>query len=1059
MEEAGEEETAAESGETQAPTTAPAPRTPKRRKEEGEAIRTFLRIRPVDLEEEEEATLEKIGSGVVQAQAPESSWAYRNGDDESHEYKFTEVFDYDSQQPEVYKRSAASHVQRLFNGNNGMLVAYGSSGSGKTHTILGSMEQDEGEGVALRVMRRVFDKINCLMTEQEHAISQAAATGEPGPAKCLYFVFVTCHEIYNEQIFDLLADDQPKDLKDRTPRVLKYDMKGKPNVKGQKEVKVESADHGVQLLLNAYKNRVSAATLINDNSSRSHALVTIKLARVRTTTSMEQLHEDPTQHLRVSKMAIVDLAGNERGQKTQSTGTRQQEAGNINLSLMKLGRCIATMRTNQLAGDQQQQVVPFRESKLTRLLQEYFDTRSLTTIVVCVSPAPDCYDEVVQSLKFGLAAQEVAVGTKSKKKAVRNSLYAPTAASKSRDAARTPRASTVATTRTPATARRKRSQSTKAAPVVREEETQRDERGVEFYKEKALELEERMADMEQDIREEVSDELQGILQMMRVTYEQRIQQKLLEEEERFNMRLQLLSGLHMPERQEEHLQSIPSSEELVEWCRNSSQSVNGMGAVGDGEKESPPPPRKRKRRGEEEGDEEAQEESLAPALKMDELHITLQSSYEQLRESHCNLLAEHDRLLGQMEVAKEMDQQKQKQLNQMRIQISSFTMEKEMLEETVHELQDALRQQPTSSASAGEAAMASHDLSFEAEQRQRDVVADLQRQLASAQCDKAMLTNQVTELKELYKMLLAQKSTMARSSSSKSNVLEAGGSEAALAEPPTTPRSSKVQGTLKKILTPKKSLLTPRKRTRNNKEAVAQHTMMQDVDAVNGTTRTFRGEIQPSLTGQGVSVCFTDVEMKETMNTSEFIKANAAAAASKKKGRGRTREGRAVPRLDGLGNSDSSINSQSSQIFGLVDCGSETSVNCSMGDVSSHLMSPVTTEPLESSMMAPMDEWPEGEEGTAPCIADEVYEGFSRPSYLSLSPQGDENERNPTRGQRAGAAAAAKRDSFVEVPIDAISPKAKKGKTKKAKGKAKAKKVDKADRHTPGWSRRLRTRE
>jgi kinesin family protein 20 len=133
---------------------------------------------------------------------------------------------------------------------------------------------------------------------------------------------------------------------------------------GLKEICVRSADEAVRVLLFGKENLHFAATKLNHNSSRSHCIFTVKLIRTN--------HHDEPSEAAINMMSFVDLAGMERTTKTQSRGERLKEAGNINTSLLILGRCIDAMRSNQQNSSHKTTMIPYRESKLTRILQHFF---------------------------------------------------------------------------------------------------------------------------------------------------------------------------------------------------------------------------------------------------------------------------------------------------------------------------------------------------------------------------------------------------------------------------------------------------------------------------------------------------------------------------------------------------------------------------------------------------------------------------------------------------------------------------------------------------------------
>ena len=220
-----------------------------------------------------------------------------------------------------------------------------------------------------------------------------------------YSVWISFAEIYNENIHDLFRK-VPMNKKKRPTMKLCEDRSGNTYVKGLREVRVNSADEAYQALMIGRENLHFAATKLNQQSSRSHCIFTIKLVKVA----------DPSMpHLaRVSMLSFCDLAGSERISKTHNVGERLKEAGNINTSLLVLGRCIKSIRHNQGLKEKnkkEDQVVPFRESKLTRLFKSFFTGLGRSSLIVCISQAQYLFDESVHVCKFASIASKVTVET------------------------------------------------------------------------------------------------------------------------------------------------------------------------------------------------------------------------------------------------------------------------------------------------------------------------------------------------------------------------------------------------------------------------------------------------------------------------------------------------------------------------------------------------------------------------------------------------------------------------------------------------------------------------
>ncbi|KAK2162881.1 hypothetical protein LSH36_90g06031 [Paralvinella palmiformis] len=223
-----------------------------------------------------------------------------------------------------------------------------------------------------------------------------------------FSIWVSFAEIYNENVHDLLepATQRRKTTKGRSILTLREDKTGTPYIKGLREIHVTSADEAYKLLTVGKRNLQVACTKLNRNSSRSHCIFTIKMLRVAN-------KENPNA-ARMSMLSFCDLAGSERYSKTQSLGERIKEAGNINTSLLTLSRCIKILRHNQINKDHPQ-VVPFRESKLTRLFQSFFCGKGRASMVVNVNPCASTFDETLHVLNYSAIAKQVIVVQESEK--------------------------------------------------------------------------------------------------------------------------------------------------------------------------------------------------------------------------------------------------------------------------------------------------------------------------------------------------------------------------------------------------------------------------------------------------------------------------------------------------------------------------------------------------------------------------------------------------------------------------------------------------------------------
>uniref|UniRef100_A0A915CGM7 Kinesin-like protein n=1 Tax=Parascaris univalens TaxID=6257 RepID=A0A915CGM7_PARUN len=284
-------------------------------------------------------------------------------------FTFDAVFDETADQLSVYNIAARPIVDNVLKGYNGTILAYGQTGTGKTYTMSGISDLPEQAGIIPNSFAHIFDHI----------------------AKCqqdkTFLVRVSYLEIYNEEIRDLLAKGPAHglEIKER-PDVGVY-------VKDLSSVTVSSADHMARIMQFGSNNRSVGATNMNIESSRSHALFTV------TVECSERL--GGRNHLTQGKLQLVDLAGSERQSKTGASGQRLKEASRINLSLSSLGNVISALVDTKATH------IPYRNSKLTRLLQDSLGGNSKTVMCANIGPAAFNYDETVSTLRYANRAKNI----------------------------------------------------------------------------------------------------------------------------------------------------------------------------------------------------------------------------------------------------------------------------------------------------------------------------------------------------------------------------------------------------------------------------------------------------------------------------------------------------------------------------------------------------------------------------------------------------------------------------------------------------------------------------
>ena len=239
-------------------------------------------------------------------------------------------------------------------------------------------------------------EIDALATEQRIR----DATTVPITPGAEYSVFVSYAEVYNECVYDLLTvTPKSKGKNPRRDTCRIGEKNGNPYIRDLREVQVTDSDDAIRIICAGQRNRKVAATGSNQESSRSHCLFTVKVIKRKTA--------DPAAKPTVNQLTIVDLAGSERYKKTGVGGDRIKEAGTINTSLMTLGKCMDVLRWNQDHKSKQPRVVPYRDSKLTRLFKYYLDGKGMSRMIVNIADVTHSFDETSHCLKFSALARKV----------------------------------------------------------------------------------------------------------------------------------------------------------------------------------------------------------------------------------------------------------------------------------------------------------------------------------------------------------------------------------------------------------------------------------------------------------------------------------------------------------------------------------------------------------------------------------------------------------------------------------------------------------------------------
>ena len=298
-------------------------------------------------------------------------------------FNYDHIYPEDSNQQEIFEETSKNVVQSVLNGYNGTIFAYGQTGTGKTYTMVGEFRNENNKGIIPRAFDYIFESVK---QDNEHK----------------YNIMISFIQIYLEHIQDLIEPTK-KDIRIReSPEEGVY-------LEGVKWVKVNNTQECAEQFHKGEKNRVTESTIMNKDSSRSHAILIAKIEKsvVFSKEKLDELRKESNEKIKAERVMtnsylyLVDLAGSERVKKTKAVEMRLEEAKKINFSLLTLGKCI-----NALA-EGNTNFISYRESVLTRLLQESLGGNAKTSLIVTVSPSSYNADETVSSLNFAQRAMKV----------------------------------------------------------------------------------------------------------------------------------------------------------------------------------------------------------------------------------------------------------------------------------------------------------------------------------------------------------------------------------------------------------------------------------------------------------------------------------------------------------------------------------------------------------------------------------------------------------------------------------------------------------------------------
>ena len=333
-------------------------------KDKSESVKVVVRCRPLgnkEMEEQRECICNvdmKVCS--IQVYNPQNIKDIKS-------FTFDHTYDWHATQQLIFNQTALPILESIMEGYNGTIFAYGQTGTGKTYTMEGN-DNETDKGIIPRSIDWIFNNIKNYPAQQ-------------------FLVRVSFVEIYNEEVRDLLSKVKRQKLTVREKDKVFY-------VENVTVIQAENSKMTLDIMKAGRANRATGATKMNPGSSRSHSIFSITVESSTTDEAGES-------HYKVGKLNLVDLAGSERQSKTESTGERFVEATKINLSLTCLGSVI-----NKLVSGKQQ-YIPYRDSKLTMLLQDSLGGNTKTVMIANVGPADYNFDETMNTLWYAQRAKKI----------------------------------------------------------------------------------------------------------------------------------------------------------------------------------------------------------------------------------------------------------------------------------------------------------------------------------------------------------------------------------------------------------------------------------------------------------------------------------------------------------------------------------------------------------------------------------------------------------------------------------------------------------------------------
>ena len=342
-----------------------------------------VRVRPLNSNEKEDSdykTIKVISNNSLIVSIPtEYSFEEKNKvnhikvtKEKQSKFEFDFVFDENTSQSQVYEYTTFNLIEQIIEGYNATVLAYGATGTGKTYTMLG---EGSNEGIMIRVIKDLFFYVNENINKDKN-----------------YIIKISYIEIYNEIIKDLLNNNNTNSTVE-----LRSDAKNGLILKNALIKKVSSETEAFNLIIGGNKNRTEKNTEYNKNSSRSHAILNIYI-------EIEDQELNVNQKKTFGKFMLLDLAGNEK--TSFNYNIKNKEIGSINKSLLALNKCI------NLLVSKNRGFIPWRDSNLTRLLQEPLSGNGKLVIIATISMALASFDETMFTLQFAKRARNIKLNMK-----------------------------------------------------------------------------------------------------------------------------------------------------------------------------------------------------------------------------------------------------------------------------------------------------------------------------------------------------------------------------------------------------------------------------------------------------------------------------------------------------------------------------------------------------------------------------------------------------------------------------------------------------------------------